>query len=722
MASSGAECDRSKPGMASNSCGRVRIIAKIRSLTDLEPGTPSGVSAPWISVQKPNGESSDRVTISFADQSNSRKESCEIDYCYDEDEDNSVIYSREVKHLISGVFNGSNATVIAYGARGGGKTYTIQGSDENSGLATMAMNEILSMAEKDERSVSISSYEIYQDHVYDTLDPKKPEVLILENGRGKIQLKGLSQVPVKSISEFQKLYCSGSSSQKPAQKIPTAEVPHRSHKGLMVHVSSCYENLNAQLVGKMNFVDLAGYEDVRRKSNDDHRLVESTRINKSIYALHNVAHALNANESHVPYRESKITRMLQDTLGGTNQILMVACLNPHFCQDTTNMIKLGSRSCQGIHRIHTDSTIKRVHSDSTTKKTKTPTVSTLFSTSKNGKPLNVSNTLKKQMSSQVQFSEKKTKGTAFAIKGRKLFGESKHATVPEKANSSSNIAPATEPLHQQEGKPATDVSRAIVSAGEESALSNVHKESESISTVEMESALSNVHKESESISTVEMQTFTPAAPNALEPSVQIKDTSLPSEHNCLEVTATLSNEAEKISFLEEGHNIEKENMSSVINEGSPPISTRLRELSNNLKSLYSSTSLCMKLPQKNESLSNAKFTTDIVEPRTPILEQNPRFNDEKELANTKSPWEAFNARSSGMKTSLVQGYLKFLNTASKEELKGLKGIGEKRATYILELREDSPEPFKDLDDLKDIGLSAKQIKGMMKNVAGDLFT
>lgn len=66
--------------------------------------------------------------------------------------------------------------------------------------------------------------------------------------------------------------------------------------------------------------------------------------------------------------------------------------------------------------------------------------------------------------------------------------------------------------------------------------------------------------------------------------------------------------------------------------------------------------------------------------------------------------------------------MKFLNTASKDKLKEIKGIGEKRATYILALREESPEPFKDLDDLKDIGLSAKQIKGMMKKVAGDLFS
>lgn len=149
------------------------------------------------------------------------------------------------------------------------------------------MAEILSVAEENGKSVTVSFYEVYQDRVCDLLDSKQQTVLVLED-KGKIQLKGLSrasylvlwfvwsmenysstyvtflwcfillifQVPVKSISDFQRLYV-GFGSRKPAQKGAT-ELPRRGHKGLIVHVSSPNEKLDTPATGKMNFVDLAG--------------------------------------------------------------------------------------------------------------------------------------------------------------------------------------------------------------------------------------------------------------------------------------------------------------------------------------------------------------------------------------------------------------------------------------------------------------------------------
>lgn len=126
-----------------------------------------------------------------------------------------------------------------------------------------------------------------------------------------------------------------------------------------------------------------------------------------------------------------------------------------------------------------------------------------------------------------------------------------------------------------------------------------------------------------------------------------------------------------------------------------------------MKSLYAS----IPTPSATQEVSIPFSRLSVLESQTP---QTP-------MTSIQNPREIFNNRGSGLKQSLVKDCLQFINSASKTELKGLKGIGEKRANYILELREESPEPFKNLDDLQDIGLSAKQVKCIMRDVAGDLF-
>ncbi|XVE58520.1 hypothetical protein DITRI_Ditri04bG0175900 [Diplodiscus trichospermus] len=434
--------------MGLNRGRKARVIAKIKGSTVTESANET--SKRWISIHKPKGvgDDSEIVTVCFGDQSASRKESYELDYCYDENERNSLIFSREVNPLIQEVFNGHNATVIAYGARGSGKTFVIQ--EEEPGLAVLAMTEILSMAEESGKLISISCYEILRDHAYDLLDPEKHEVLVWEDvARGKIQIKGLSQVPVKSIQEFQKLYLYGQNSHKQPQKI-MAE--NRSHKGLIIHVFRGNE-LDALLLGKMNFVDLAGYEDGRRKSTDGVDVLENNKINKSIYALQNVIYALNANESHVPYRESKLTRMLRDSLGGTNKILMVTCLNSSFCLDSLYMANLASRSCKGSNRIIPDSTKKA-------KSIARPMISSCKSCILG----NVSATVTKQIGTRVRFPETKANVKASAIKGRKLFDEACHSTKSKKASQkeslSLDIVSTIE--HMEEEKNSSGISEALV--------------------------------------------------------------------------------------------------------------------------------------------------------------------------------------------------------------------------------------------------------------------
>ncbi|KAH9677761.1 kinesin-like protein KIN-10C [Citrus sinensis] len=672
--------DRTKADTGLNISKKARVIAKIRGFADLE-----AESANWVCIQKPNGEDSDSVTVSFGEQPSSRKECYKLDYCYEQNEGNGIIFAREVKPLISEVFNGINATIVACGAKGSGKTRVIQGSYEEPGLAALAVDEILSISEKMGKSITISFYEIFQDHVYDLLDPKQQEVQILENGQGKIQLKGLSQVPVKSISEFQKLYISMHNSRKPVQKI-TMDLPRRSHKGLIVNVSPVSNFLPT---GKMNFVDLAGYQDIRRKSTEGSIFVENTKVNKSIYTLFNVVYALNANESHVPYRESKLTRMLQESLGCKSKILMLTCLSPSFCQDSMYIVSLASRCCQGINPTVSDST----------KKTKSLVSSMLLSSHKNQLPRSVSTT-KTQTGSQMHSSTKKATGVASVVKGRKLFDEAIQSTKSEKMSQ----------------KVFTFLLLQWVSGNH--SYVNLLGKSDRLKSKIQESSSSDMASTIQSL--VEEQDDSPLAiVYQQETTESDKDSFLHTQENQGKITPNADRSLKDLSLVEERQIIDKENNHFLINKDmSPPLSERLQEISNNLKQLISSTPQCIEIPPKNDT-SNIQACADIVEPKTP--DGSMIVYEKWEIANMKSPWETFNMRSSGMKNSLVQEYLKLLNTGGKEDLKRLKGIGEKRASYILELREESPEPFKNLDDLKDIGLSAKQIKGMMKKEMECLF-
>ncbi|XP_061352843.1 kinesin-like protein KIN-10C [Gastrolobium bilobum] len=661
MASNQFESAGSSPGR------KVRVVGKVRGFSGTEVNSETGFSrtVEWVSV---NRENSEDVTISFGEQSSSRYL---MDYCYKEHEENEMVYSREVKPLVSAVFEGHNSTVIAHGAKGSGKTHLIQGSAEKPGLAMLAVAEFLSMAEKYGKSIAISFYEVdHQEHAVDLLNPEQPPILVFED-RGRIQFKGLTQTPVKSISEFQNLYFTACSAQKAAPK-KGHERARRGHMGLIVHVISQNESVEG-LVSKMNFVDLAGYEDVRKKSNDGSCLAETTKLNKSIYALLNVCHALSTNECRVPYRESKLTRMLQDSLRGSSKILLISCLNPIFCQDTIYMVSLASRSCQRIYRTSLDSMKKSERQMVTSHK-------------KNHIPKSVSASAKKLHGSKSHIYEKKSVvPMKSAMKGRKLFDEASHSVAKtEKEISIAHVTKTSEPLL-------------------DNSLSEAESHVELNSRVEKDGSSLNASSEVESNHLVE------------------KGISVDREDHQEKQSPCAINYSKALSIVEEGHNMNKENDILMANDGSPPISSQLRDLSNSLKLLCSSTPLCTQIPEKESTLLDDQISADIVEPKTPIIEQNMSNNDRWDVMNARSPWETFSMRGSGMKNSLVHEYLRFLNTANKEELKKLKGIGEKRATFILELREESPEPFKSLDDLKDIGLSAKQIKGIMKKEVGELF-
>ncbi|KAL9161301.1 hypothetical protein ABFS82_07G012800 [Erythranthe guttata] len=406
---------------------KVRIVGKVRGLTDEESETLSHDSNPWISVQTAPGKGVSEISTVFLD---SRRDGYELDYCYQQHEEINQIYSREIKPLILEIFDGLSISVIALGARGSGKTYSIQGCREKPGLAVIAMSEILSKAKELGKSVSISLYELTQEHLKDLLNPDNHAIQILEDAQGKVNLKGLSQVPVSSITEFYNIYF-GQTSSRCTQLKPT-DLPHS--KGLIVHLPSEDDKLKSKSGNKINFVDLAAYEDPRNSCG-------SFENNNLLYALLDVVRAINSNETWVPYRGSKLTRILQDPPGGRSQVLLLTCLNPYFCQDSLSLMGLIYRcSSQGIKKVLTDSTNR----------------------SQNRKIMSASLSGKKQVTRSRLLSTNKT---SCILEGRELFVEAKSVNAKQnqvethfEADSSSSTVNMPEDIQHSSARFATPTS------------------------------------------------------------------------------------------------------------------------------------------------------------------------------------------------------------------------------------------------------------------------
>ncbi|KAI2655429.1 Kinesin-like protein KIFC3 [Labeo rohita] len=234
---------------------------------------------------------------------------------------------QEIEPLITSCIDGYHVCIFAYGQTGSGKTYTMEGTVENPGINQRALkhlfNEIEERKDMWTYTVSVSSVEIYNEVLRDLLskDGEKLDIKINPDGTGQLHVPGLRVMEVKSFQHIKKILAIA---RKNRITFGTQMNQHssRSHALLTVTVLGTDLASGAKTTGKLNLVDLAGSERVWKSGAEGERLKEAQNINRSLLALGDVIQALKAHQTHIPFRNSRLTYLLQDSLGKGNKTAM----------------------------------------------------------------------------------------------------------------------------------------------------------------------------------------------------------------------------------------------------------------------------------------------------------------------------------------------------------------------------------------------------------------
>jgi len=259
--------------------------------------------------------------------------------------------------LIDGVLNGFNATVFAYGPTGAGKTYTMIGEVDGPGLMLKTFLEIFSkieeMSGERDYTVKLSYLEIYNEIVRDLINPSMETLEIREDPIKGVVIVGLTEIMATSPEHVITSIRNGNRrrTQEPTQANETSSRSHAVLQIIAEHRDRASGVEAEVLVGKLNLIDLAGSERAANTKNRGLRLIEGANINRSLLALGNCINALcEMNEKntkvYVPYRDSKLTRLLKDSLGGNCRTVMIACISPFAgsFEDTYNTLLYANRA------------------------------------------------------------------------------------------------------------------------------------------------------------------------------------------------------------------------------------------------------------------------------------------------------------------------------------------------------------------------------------------
>ncbi|EEY58222.1 kinesin-like protein [Phytophthora infestans T30-4] len=330
--------------------GNKEIVVLTRSSESIPIANSSARRHSLHSHRKPRHTS---AFPAIANGTRRREKRYAFDYVFSANDGQQKVYQQTTKFLIHGVLNGFNATVFAYGCTGAGKTFTMLGTKEEPGIMARTLEDLFRNIERVHADpagrvryrVTVSFLEVYNENICDLLSassscsstPSMPSSEFLDLREDPIRgsvVAGLSEVEANDAQDVMKLLRRGNK-YRSQENTAANSVSSRSHAVLQVKF------------GKLSLVDLAGSERAAVTQNRGQRLLEGANINRSLLALGNCINALGEKgATFVPYRDSKLTRLLKDSLGGNCRTVMIAnvSLAASSVEETLNTLKYANRA------------------------------------------------------------------------------------------------------------------------------------------------------------------------------------------------------------------------------------------------------------------------------------------------------------------------------------------------------------------------------------------
>lgn len=286
-----------------------------------------------------------------------REKQYAFDFAFQPTATQQMIFEKSTAFLLEGVLTGYNATVFAYGPTGAGKTYSMLGTLEQPGLMLNSISRLFTRIEElrleKEFTLKLSYLEIYNETIRDLLTAAPEQLEIREDPTKGVLVAGLSEMVASSQEQVTNAIRLGNK-RRTTEPTMVNETSSRSHAVLQIVVEHKDRAAGTEAeisIGKLSLVDLAGSERAANTQNKGQRLIEGANINRSLLALGNCINALcESSEKSVkvfiPYRDSKLTRLLKDSLGGNCRTVMLACISPHPAayEDTHNTLKYANRA------------------------------------------------------------------------------------------------------------------------------------------------------------------------------------------------------------------------------------------------------------------------------------------------------------------------------------------------------------------------------------------